>query len=315
MRTSQRVALVAAVGLPCVLWLAACDEPLTPPQLIDRTRVLAARVEVGGDPSRATPGASERVSLRVLAMDPQLDTELTWQFTACTSVPVAYGLPSCGAPAFATTTQDVPAVGEPFFVFDVPNDAVIGDARSLLVEGVVCSRGAPCEGGCAGEGAEGDRVSIPIGLQALAPNSNPSLSDDVIALDGAEWVVPVGLDAGACGPGSSLPSVRGGSGEHDIRVTVQGGDRDRISAEGQLNTGGEGPWETLQIDYYTTAGELSLTSSILESDDPREVAEMSVRWTAPKTPPSAAQLVRLAFVSRDLRGGSDWTIRALCLVP
>jgi hypothetical protein len=202
-------------------------------------------------------------------------------------------------------------------VFDVPAESVLGSARVLLVEGVVCSRGLPADDlrGCVGAGADGDRVSIPIGLESQAPNRNPSLADDGVTFDGVVWVEAPAIGEDACGAASTLPTVRGGSGEHVVRVTLRGGDRERIASEEQLTTGGEGPWETLQVDYYTTAGELSSASSFLEADDPREEATLSVRWTAPETPPAKAQLIRMVFVSRDLRGGSDWTVRALCLLP
>jgi len=38
-------------------------------------------------------------------------------------------------------------------------------------------------------------------------------------------------------------------------------------------------------------------------------------WKPPKSVPEDGQLVRLNFVIRDGRGGTDWTERGLCILP
>lgn len=315
MKQCPRRALVVAGALLSIV-SQACDDPLVPPQLIARTRVVAARVEVDGDPSRATPEPSERVNVRVLTLDPLVDTTFTWQLSACTSPGAAYGLPDCSGGPFASTRTGAPGEVAPQWQLVVPAEASIGDSAMLLVTGVVCSRGEPSEdaSGCEGEAADGDRVSIPIGLESRAPNRNPSLADDRIELDGVPWDEPGTLSTDACEGLTTLPLVAGGSGDHKVVVVVQGGDRETVD-DGALTTGGEGGRETLQVDYYVTAGELDVASSFVEADDVRDVVPLHVTWTAPSTPPPRPQLVRMVVVSRDLRGGADWAIRGLCLTP
>jgi hypothetical protein len=71
--------------------------------------------------------------------------------------------------------------------------------------------------------------------------------------------------------------------------------------------------EELRLAHFSTDGGFTRAFSALAADDPEHVADVS--WEAPSTAPVGGQLARFWFVLRDLRGGSSFTSRALCIVP
>src|SRR6185503_10491468 len=136
-----------------------CSDPLTRVDLIADTRVLGARVEVDGEPDRASPAPGETARVRWLVADPEPAALLGWAFAICAAAPPGGSLPSCGGEPFATAMADVPVASEPAIDFTVPIDI---ESRALAVFGVVCPDSAPrFDGGeFACSGARGRLVSL-----------------------------------------------------------------------------------------------------------------------------------------------------------
>jgi hypothetical protein len=293
MRTAASLVFVLALGA------AACDDPLTRVDLIANLRVLGARVEVEGDPGRASPFPGENASVRWLVAARDVDPELGWAFAICSAGPPGSSLPTCAGEPFATASADVPVTGEPRLDFTVPDD-IGGDA--LAVFGAVCPRSAPTfdGGGFGCEAGGGREVALDFLLERDGgTNTNPVLAPDALLLDGTS--IPEGVDC------ASLPAVGKGS-KHTLSLTLSESDRDPI----EQTASSEPPKETLQLSHFTTAGALDSTFTVFEAGDTDLRAGVS--WTAPKSAPPDG-LVRFYFVVRDLRGGSDWIERAVCMGP
>jgi hypothetical protein len=314
------VCLCLAVGA-CVVATAAigCDDPLTLPQRIERTRVLAARVEVTAEPTNAWPAPGQDAVIRWLVVDPEPSIGFTWDLRACVAGTAAVGLPSCASAPFAAQRSEVATGALPSLSLTAPPITAGREGDEvILVHGVICARGIPSEdaGGCVGTEADGDRVALSIPLGGTGENNNPSLDDDTITLGGIDWLEPgvVGGDGCAADAGSSaLPLIHAGD-ERAIELELRGPDRERIDTQ-EPSFGGEGAWETLQVAYFATGGTLDRPFSYIESDAPVEGQRVSVAWSAPGSAPEVGVLVRFYFVVRDLRGGSDWARRDVCVVP
>ena len=71
--------------------------------------------------------------------------------------------------------------------------------------------------------------------------------------------------------------------------------------------------EEIRLSHFASLGELERPLSEVLPDDAE--VKTSLTWDPPKTVAAEGELVRFWFVVRDLRGGSDFTERMLCLVP
>ncbi|HEX6767023.1 MAG TPA: hypothetical protein VF103_16115, partial [Polyangiaceae bacterium] len=187
--------------------------------------------------------------------------------------------------------------GEPRLDFTVPVDI---DARALAVFGVVCRDSAPSfendTFGCSGPG--GRLVSLDFLLETPdQTNRNPVIEADALTLDGVP--VPEGVDC------ATLPSVTHGS-SHTLALRLDESDRDVLPQATSVDI----PKEELQVSHFTTAGELERVFTVFEPSDTNLFA--SVSWKAPGSAPRDG-VVRFFFVVRDMRGGSDWIERAVCV--
>jgi hypothetical protein len=277
--------------------IAGCDDPLKRVDLVTDARVLGARVEVQGEPERASPAPGETATVRWLVADRDVDRALGWAFAVCEAAPPGGSLPACAAEPFATSTAALPVPGEPRIEFAVPGDVT---SRALAVLGVVCPDSAPTfeedSFGC--EGPDGTPVSLDFELETSdRSNLNPVIGPEALTLGGA--ALPAGLDCAA------LPTVAPGS-SHALELVLDETDRDAVAQP----TSADPPKETLQVSNFTTAGELDRIFTIFEASDARLVTRVS--WKAPKTAPEGG-LVRLFFVVRDFRGGADWIERGVCV--
>jgi hypothetical protein len=108
--------------------------------------------------------------------------------------------------------------------------------------------------------------------------------------------------------------VAAGTEDHIIGNTTDGTDREAytiVLGDPPIPTPTR---ERLQISQFTTAGKLKSQFSFIEATDERPQTTVDVTWDAPKTdqvPPSG--IVMFTFVTRDERGGADWTTRAVCV--
>ena len=287
--------------------LAACGEPFDPPSLIDKTRVLGARVEVTGDTTRATPRPGESATVTWIMAAPEALPPLAWTFVVCRY--------SAGTPAEACAPAPLAVAqgtGTPSFQVQVPTADVLGTTPRLQLFGQVCQDNAPTLDPqtnlptCAGAGTMATvDITLQLGEQA---NHNPALAARPFWFDGAEW--PADDAAADC---TSLPHVAAGSKGHVLRLATLAEDRETIVTPSADPTAAPTTTrEVLQISNFTTAGKLGQTYSFVEADDPRGEADVDVTWDAPELSPADGR-VHFVFVARDLRGGVGLATRTVCL--
>lgn len=319
----MRPSAAIAATLVWVPWLGGCVDADIEPQNIIDNRVIAARLEVASEPERAWPLPGEAATLTWLVADPTDPRPLGWHFDVCVAVPSMRDVPRCAAPPFARTTQATAALGVPLVAFDVPDAAALGGAAELAVLGVICADGSPAlrqawpAWGCHGAGSEPTLVSFEVALQqGSETNHNPSLADDRVLLDGAEWAAPRDPSPPTWGcesepHSSALPHVPGNEGEHRVTVVFAGDDRELLSTESSLSPGRE----TLYVSHLATDGVLEHYFDVVEATDASPTPETHVSWTAPTQGDPTGKRVRFYVVVRDGRGGADWTMREVCVVP
>jgi hypothetical protein len=303
-KTFQSRALVASVLASAAL--AACGEPFDPPSLIDKTRVLGARVEVTGDATRATPRPGETATVTWIMAAPGALPPLAWAFVVC-----RYG----GTPAEACAPAPLAVAqgtGTPSFGVAVPTADVLGPTPRLQLFGQICQDGAPTFDpqtnlpACAGLGTA-TTVDIYLMLDAQA-NHSPDLAARPFWFDGADWPADdATLDC------TSLPHVAAGSKGHVLRLATLAEDRETIvTAGGDSTVAPVTTREVLQISNFATAGKLGQSYSFVEADDPRAQADVEVTWDAPDTAPTDGR-VHFTFVARDLRGGVGFVTKTACV--
>jgi hypothetical protein len=297
--------------------LVACGDPIHPQQVIEKTRVLAARVEVQTDPERATPEPGEEATARWLVVSPGKMPDVGWTLVACEPTPVASGVSECEKRPFATALVDSGDATTPELIFTVPKQY---SSATVLVAGVLCFGGTPPQvddmlrawpraSRCDGGRAQAVTLEVAAEQNADSANLNPSLQDDRFELDGEPWLVPPSdIDADCAGGAGSaeLPLVSSASRELEVRYVSVGSDREPTS---------DGSGESLLLAFFSTAGKLERTFTVIEWTGESSERSASVDWTLPKHPAKSGQLVRFYFVARDSRGGADWTDRAVCVVP
>ena len=290
---------VASFAVPALLALAStgCDDALTRVDLVANLRVLGARVEVDGEPGRASPLPGETASVRWLVADRHPEPPLGWTLSACEAAPPGSSLPSCAAEPFATASADVPVAGEPRIDLVVPEETTAG---ALALFGVVCPDSEPVATAdsldCAGPGGRLVSLDFILGTDSLV-NTNPTIDPEAFELDGV--AMPEGLDC------ATLPTVARSS-SHELELRLEESDRDAIDP----TSSAEPPKEELQVSHFTTAGKLERAFTVFEASDTNLAARVS--WKAPSEVPLDG-FARLFFVVRDMRGGSDWIERAVCI--
>jgi hypothetical protein len=293
-RDAEVLVLLALFGA------TACDDPISPLELIDKTRVLAAKVEVAGDATRAAPLAGEDVLVRWLVVAPDPNAVFAFRLSACVAKDAATDLPSCDGEPLGSAENLAPSSAAPSITFTAPADAS-GDER-LLVLGGVCPAGESLtsETGSACSDGAASAVSFDFSMDDGAhPNTNPAFTD--VLLDGASLAEDAsGTDC------ATLPLFDAGS--HRLSVELDPNSRDPL---GPANPG-DPTRENLLLSYFVTFG--SLDHAFTGIDAGSSATGGSVIWTAPHhgTEPTFA---RLYLVVRDGRGGSDFTERRVCVAP
>jgi hypothetical protein len=305
------------LGLAGCIFFAGCGPEFDPASLIDKTRVVGARIEVEGAPDRATPLPGETANVTWLVTSPEATPPLGWAFAACVPGTVG-GKPSLGC-------QDAPLArfegtgAPPRLSIAVPVGTALGGAWSVVLYGQICAgpdsmptfdpqSGLP---GCTG--GRGTTVSLDIPLQVGdEANHNPT-ADRAFTLDGQTW------PAGAAGadPCALGRRVAAGSKSHVIGNTTQGGDREPYTVRLGNPPVATPARERLQISQFTTAGKLKSQFSFVEATDDSAATTVEVTWDAPEAAevPAGGMGVTFTFVVRDDRGGTDWTTRPLCVTP
>ncbi len=302
--------------------MPACSDDLTPGSLIDRERVLGARVEVIGDSQRATPAPGESIEVIFLVEGPGPVRPLAWALAPCIAGDPVGGVATCAEEPFDSIQG---SGAEARISIDVPAAEQLGDAARLAVLGLICAGGSPArdqDGNpvCVGDGAVATPVALQISILRDQANHNPSLVTGALAIDGAGWPAASAQPMTGCAASAELPQVAVDEEVpvedqiHVITIEVSDDARETYTA-----IEGDPPREVeyrerLQLSHFVTAGELERQYSVIDRDAVVSMAE--VEWTPPaiEEVPEDGLRVRFTLVARDLRGGVAWTARELCAV-
>jgi hypothetical protein len=295
-----------------LLAFSACQS-FDPGSLIAGPRVLGARVEVQGEPERASPKPEETVEVHWISAFPGEPRPLHWVFAAC--LPDAAASGACAAAPLDTAEGEGL---EPVFTFQIPRADLLIDAKSIQVLGLICDAGTPSLEGalphCAGERAHGTSVELEITLDlGVYGNLNPELDDASIKLDDQAWhSLTMPSASTGCAANTALMQVKANAKKHVIQFELGADVRELYT----MPETGRSELEGLQLSQFVTGGELAGQYSFVAASDPAERPQLSVIWHAPKAKAVSAdgELVRFVLVVRDLRGGLAVTERALCAV-
>jgi hypothetical protein len=143
-------------------------------------------------------------------------------------------------------------------------------------------------------------------------NLNPSFASVGVDFDDATWptwIEPSESSSVCLDHAALTPTVTADGAAHHIALGLP---KDLAEPLSPL-TSHSATSETITLSHYTTAGDLERAFSAVDITLP--APQVTVTWTAPANVPADGQLVRFHFVLRDGRGGTDWTTRALCVVP
>jgi hypothetical protein len=294
--------------------LCACEDPLTDPTLIDGPRIVGARVGAEQDPALAEPAAGQAATLDWLVLSDEPGA-FTARVAWCIGAPTVLGAPRCAWETFAEQSA-TGRFGEPLrSSFSVPAELEPGEAWLAWIG--ICDGGearfdpAASAFGCA-DGAEPlsgfYRGFVPEG----APNRNPSLADDSLALDGAAWLSPDASppEVGAACLGLGLPELRA---EQPSSVMFELGGDDREAIENVPGTYAAHERESLVYTHLATHPGLDRAFSAIDYDAAEPAFEVPFDAEAPASPEGST--LRFVLLVRDERGGVDWLTRQACLLP
>lgn len=305
------------LGLAGCIYIAGCGPEFDPASLVDKTRVLGARIEVEGAPDRAAPIPGETANVSWLVTSPGASPPLAWAFAAC--LPSAIGGKSSLGCVDAPLARFDGTASPPRISIPVPSIAALGGATRVVIYGQICT-GAdsaptfdPQSGlpGCTGD--RGTTVSLDVPLQLGADANHNPVASRALRFDGAAWpATAVGDDPCVLGP-----RVAAGSKDHVIGNTTDGSDRERYTVVLGDPPAAMPARERLQISQFTTAGKLKSQFAFIEATDETAATTVNVTWEAPEAAevPAGGTLVTFTFVVRDERGGADWTSRTACVTP
>jgi hypothetical protein len=295
-----RVSWVLGLGL-LVPQLIGCDDEHVGVELIEKTRVLTARVEVAGEPGRASPRPGETVNVRFLVVAPEPEPTFAFSLASCVAIDSAHTVPECAAEPFARGTSLEPVAALPSVEFVTPSE-LNGD-EWLAVTGVICPAGGTLNGETSDScsNGRGQAVSVDFPLDhGRALNTNPTLLR--ISLDGEE----LPEDSATSQDCAALPQIGGGS-KHPLLVELDPSSRDPLPV---IETS-DAARESLLVSYYITEGILKHAWGSIPSTAAANA--VATEWDTPTT--SSPLLARIIVVVRDGRGGSDFTERRICVVP
>lgn len=291
--------------------LSGCEETDTRGWLVDRTRVLGARVEALADPARASIAPGEAMRLTWLVGAPHGTGPLSWAYALCAPPIGNFPEPRCQGPVFVSgagdSNGDVVAMD-----LEAPAADVVAELSELLVLSAFCEGGAPAldanhfEATCSG-GAPARLATATIRLTSAGPNDNPELAPDAVTLDGVTLGPPAGASTASCADEPTAPVV-GPATKHAFVLRFRGDERESIPSSDEF--------ESVLASHVVTSGTLERQYSMFEPSEhaPKQV---SIEWTAPPRDPTMTEdrIVSLYVVLRDGRGGAAFGRRAICVRP
>jgi hypothetical protein len=335
---------LSSIALCLVL---GCGESFVPAWAVTDLRAVAAPVEVDGKPGRARPDPGDGVEVSVLVVDegapasevPALTPPpLQWTFVACVPQPTLIGPPICrdviqpcdgceGAPPPDPLTL-------PVLRFQVPSTAELeaAGADRVLLQGVICADGPPATDAilrfilgetddltpCEDPSDEGRFVTVNIPIESTPedPNLNPEIS--TVFLNGRPWPPPYDQAVPRSAPRTGCRADLDGLTEeqrnaHPVASSAASSIELGVTPESlqAYMVGDVALTEEMQVSWLTDGGDLERTFSFI-TDPARSVLTL---WLPFPAAPEDGLLVRLTFVIRDGRGGSDWVQRGLCVLP
>jgi hypothetical protein len=300
----RALTLPAVVTLTALAGLAACGDSIVKGWLVDRTRVIGARVEAATDATRASiaPGEMARVSWVIAT--PAGVPHVAWAIAACVPPSGTSAAPAC--PTGALAESHGTADGEV-----VATDVVVPSGvtnETLLVLAAFCEGGTPAldpttfVATCAGAPDAPLLASAVMRLAAAGPNLNPAPPSGV-------RLGPTPLAASDVAAGmpcsdpraSALPRLAAGGPDVDLVYPFRAADRE--------------PGESLVLSTLVTEGKLDAQYASLEATEalPKEV---HVAWTPPGVEVGPeGRVVRFFVGLRDGRGGAAFSGFAVCIRP
>lgn len=311
--------IVASTSLGLALGGAGlgCEDPLTDPAIVVGPRVLGARVQALGDARVAEADAGERVRVDWLAVSNRPEP-LSATLAGCVAVPALLGAPRCAGAALDELRVSG-QFGDPVtFELSIPGQLLPGDAWLAWF--------GHCDAGEADFDAAESVFRCPDGAEPLsafyrgfvpdaAPNRNPSLSDDVLLLNGAPWLGEQNPPPpGSSCLGTSMPRVEAGA-PSLIELRLRGDDREPL---GEARRGyASRAWEALVYTHVSSSTGLERAFSAIdvEGSDPAEQGfTLGAELGLELTPGPEGESLVFYLVARDERGGVDWLRRDACLL-
>ncbi len=312
-------------------FLAGCTDDLESSTDITKNRVIAARFEANGEPTRAWPRLGEEASVTWTVVDEGEPRPLTYALAVCKKLPAGTN-PVCAEAPFAVITRSEPSTDDPVVRFVVPAD--LGESREVLVLGLICAEGwtivdpQSLEADCvAFEGSEveprGTPVVFALPVEQDASNRHPAFEDDFISLSVGElrrtWAAPSeeqvpGTTCANLPESDALPQVSQTNTEPIAFAFSSPASNFESYQESGLEL-----QEALTVSGFSTAGSFERSLTSLSAEAPSG----DVEWERPDpsdtmdTVDVSAEgaLVAFHFVTRDGRAGAHITRRELCLVP
>lgn len=299
-----------------------CAEDLDPANRLDEPRVLGILASVVDGEGRTNPRPGETVAFDWILEYPGARETATYAFFACEPAATAFGVDFCSSEAdmLALEIEITPTLEAPRFEVTIPADY---GTSGVLVLGAICMGGDidtaidmtdPTAEVCRDGIGRGQIVTStqPVELDGRFENMAPTITE--ILLDDVVWTsTPPDDPSGGCDESSGYPTYRM-DGEPAVLV-LRAGEREPYEVFIGDPPEAEPRIEDLQTSYLSTAGTLDQTFGFIDDIN----AESEVEWTPIESDdedmevPEEGLIVKFVFVTRDLRGGVDYTTRALCL--
>lgn len=335
------------LGLIVLFLAAACSESFLPAWAVTDLRAVAARVEVEGKPGRARPDPEDEIQVSILMIDEGAPASevpavtpppLQWAFIACVPAPTLIGPPICRdliQPCDGCEgTPPANPLAFPVLRFQVPSLAELdaAGADNVLLQGAICANGPPASDAiirfilgetddlnpCEDPSNEGRFVTVNIPIESTPedPNLNPEIS--TLFLNGRPWPPPYDQEVPRTAPRTGCRAdLDGLTDEQRNAHPLAGSDNSSFnlgvtpSSLQSYQVGDMTLTEEIQVSWLTDGGDLERTFSFI-TDPARSVL---TQWRPFSDAPEDGLLVRLTFVIRDGRGGTDWVERGLCVLP
>lgn len=301
-------ALVSSAAALVAMVVSGCDDSIHQGWLVDRPRVLGARVEALDDPARASLAPGERGRVTWLLAVPEGLPSFDWAFAACVPPDGYFAAPRCDGEVLTAGVERVS--GElATMELEVPAADALGGAEELLVLAAFCRDGevelAPATFTASCASGEPLLASVLVKVGSGAVNRNPEppalrLGERILVSD-EEGERGASVAAGApCDEAPDAARVRAGDPELELVHVFDGAQRE--------------PEESLLLSTVVTGGELDRLYSGFEPEE-RAPKEVRVSWTppGPERVGSAGRIERLYAVLRDGRGGANFGRFAVCV--